>query len=230
MHFEAGGKMFANNDAIRVVLADDHAVVRAGLRAVLGAVRDIEVVGEAADGVQAVALAEKLHPDVVVMDLTMPTMDGTTATREIAAKVPGTRVLVLTMHTESEFVIPAMEAGASGYLPKTDADRDLPTAIRAVAHGDQFAGVRPSRWNREVAEPVAPRGSDRERYEQLTGREREVLRLISRGYSAPEVGQRLAISAKTVDTYKQRIQVKLSLSHRSEYVQFALRLGLLAGD
>jgi two-component system, NarL family, response regulator NreC len=222
--------MFEFNDAIRVVLADDHAVVRAGLKAVLSSARDIEVVGEAENGVQAVALAEKLHPDVVVMDLTMPTMDGTTATREITAKVPGTRVLVLTMHTESEYVIPAMEAGALGYLPKTDADRDLPTAIRAVAHGDQFAGTRPSRWKREIAEPSAPGGSDRERFEHLTCRERDVLRLISRGYSAPEVGQRLSISPKTVDTYKQRIQVKLSLSHRSEYVQFALRLGLLAAD
>jgi len=222
--------MFGSNDAIRVVLADDHAVVRAGLKAVLGSARDIRVVGEAENGAQAVALAEELHPDVVVMDLTMPVMDGTAATREIAAKLPGTRVLVLTMHSESEFVIPAMEAGAFGYLPKTDADRDLPTAIRAVAHGDQFVGVRPSRWNREPAEPALPRGSDRERYEHLTGRERDVLRLISRGYSAPEVGQRLSISPKTVDTYKQRIQVKLSLSHRSEYVQFALRLGLLAAD
>jgi DNA-binding NarL/FixJ family response regulator len=171
-----------------------------------------------------------MRPDVVVMDLTMPTMDGTTATREITAKVPGTRVLVLTMHTESEYVIPAMEAGASGYLPKTDADRDLSTAIRAVAHGDQYVGARPSRWNRQGVDVSVPRGSDRDRYEQLTGRERDVLRLISRGYSAPEVGQRLSISPKTVDTYKQRIQVKLSLSHRSEYVQFALRLGLLAAD
>ena len=222
--------MFGTNDAIRVVLADDHAVVRAGLKAVLGSARDILVVGEAENGAQAVELAEKMRPDVVVMDLTMPTMDGTTATREITAKVPGTRVLVLTMHTESEYVIPAMEAGASGYLPKTDADRDLSTAIRAVAHGDQYVGARPSRWNRQGVDVSVPRGSDRDRYEQLTGRERDVLRLISRGYSAPEVGQRLSISPKTVDTYKQRIQVKLSLSHRSEYVQFALRLGLLAAD
>ena len=221
--------MFMSNDAIRVVLADDHAVIRAGLKAVIRSSRDVEVVGEAANGAEAVELAESLEPDVVVMDLTMPIMDGTTATQEITSRVPSTRVLVLTMHTESELVVPAMEAGASGYLSKIDADRDLLTAIRAVAHGDQFSGARESRWSR-AATPAEPAGSDRERFEQLTGREREVVRLIGRGYSAPEVGQQLSISPKTVDTYKQRIQVKLNLNHRSDYVQFALRLGLLSAE
>src|SRR5688500_5650159 len=215
-------------DLIRVILADDHAVVRAGLRAVLGAARDIDVVGEAKDGKEAVALAERLNPDVVVMDLTMGEADGTAATKEIVAKGLATRVLILTMHTEEDYLVPLLEAGASGYLVKSAADRELVEAVRAVARGDLY--VRPSAA-RILAKGITkkdPAQAERERFEKLTTRERDVLRLVAEGYSAPEIGEKLFISPKTVDTYKQRVNEKLGLSHRADYVKLALKLGLIS--
>src|SRR5215208_5309342 len=214
-------------DLIRVVLADDHAIVRAGLKAVLGAARDIEVIGEASDGAEAVATAERLRPEVVVMDLSMGGMDGLAATKALAAKGTSPRVLVLTMHAEEEYLVPLLEAGAAGYLVKSAADRDLVDAVRAVARGDIY--VRPSAA-RVLARNLTkkdPAQTERDRFDKLTQRERDVLRLVAQGYSAPEIGERLFISPKTVDTYKQRIQEKLGLAHRSDYVQLALKLGLL---
>jgi DNA-binding NarL/FixJ family response regulator len=215
-------------DLIRVVLADDHTVVRAGLKAVLGTAKDIDVIGEAKDGKEAIALVDRFHPDVVVMDLSMAGMDGTAATKEIVAKGTGTRVLILTMHPEEDYLVPLLEAGAAGYLVKSAADRELVDAVRAVAKGDVY--VRPSAA-RVLAKGLTrkdPQQVDRERFEKLTDRERDVLRLTAQGYSAPEIGERLFISPKTVDTYKQRINEKLGLAHRADYVQFALRLGLLS--
>ena len=215
-------------DVIRVVLADDHNVVRAGLKAVLSVAKDIEVIGEAKTGREAVTLAERFKPDVVVMDLSMPDMDGTAATKEIVAKELTAKVLILTMHAEEDYLVPLMEAGAAGYLVKSTADKDLVDAVRAVAHGDVY--VRPAAA-RVLAKNLTKKDaaqSERERFEKLTQRERDVLRLVAQGYSAPEVGERLFISPKTVDTYKQRIQEKLGLMHRSDYVQFALKLGLLS--
>jgi DNA-binding NarL/FixJ family response regulator len=212
---------------IRVVLADDHAVVRAGLKAVLSGAKDIEVVAEAKNGVEAVAMAERFKPDVLVMDLSMPELDGTGATREIVEKKLLTRVLVLTMHAEEDYLVPLMEAGAAGYLVKSAADRELVDAVRAIAHGDVY--VRPSAA-RVLAKNLTkkdPEKVNRERFDKLTQREQDVLRLVAQGYSAPEIGERLYISPKTVDTYKQRIHEKLGLAHRSDYVQFALKLGLL---
>jgi two-component system, NarL family, response regulator NreC len=212
---------------IRVILADDHAVVRAGLKAVLGTASDIEVVGEARNGREAINMIEKLKPDVTVLDLSMEGMDGNEAMKEITAKELPTRVLVLTMHAEEDFLIPLLEAGAAGYLMKNAADRELIDAIRTVARGDVF--IRPSAA-RVVAQGLTrkdPMQVERERYDRLTERERDVLRLTAQGYSAPEIGERLFISPKTVDTYKQRIGEKLGLTHRSDYVKFALTLGLL---
>jgi DNA-binding NarL/FixJ family response regulator len=216
-----------SGDLIRVVLADDHAVVRAGLKAVLGSAPDIEVVGEAKDGREAVALTERLSPDVVVMDLSMPGVDGTAATREIAAKQLPARVLVLTMHAEEDYLVPLFEAGAAGYLVKSAADRDLVDAVRTVARGDVYVRPAAARVLVQGLRKQDPLQAERDQYEKLTERERDVLRLTAQGYSAPEIGERLYISPKTVDTYKQRIQEKLGLSHRAEYVQLALKLGLL---
>jgi two-component system, NarL family, response regulator NreC len=216
------------DDVITVVLADDHAVVRAGLRAVLGVARDIQVVGEAKSGREAVSLAERLKPDVVVMDLSMDDMDGAAATKEIVAKGLAARVLVLTMHAEEDYLVPVLEAGAVGYLVKSAADRELVDAVRAVAHGDVYMRPSAARVLAKNLTKKDPLRADRERFERLTERERDVLRLTAQGFSAPEVGERLFISPKTVDTYKQRIHEKLGLAHRSEYVQFALKLGLLS--
>jgi len=217
-----------SGDTIRVILADDHAVVRAGLKAVLRTAKDIEVVGEASDGKSAIAVVERLKPDVAIMDLSMGDVDGTAATKEIVSKGLPTRVLVLTMHAEEDYLVPLLEAGAAGYLVKSAADRELVDAVRAVAAGDVY--VRPAAAS-VLAKGLTrkdPRQLDRERFEKLTERERDVLRLTAQGYSAPEIGEKLFISPKTVDTYKQRIQEKLGFGHRSDYVQFALRLGLLS--
>ena len=219
-----------SEDQIRVVLADDHAIVRAGLKAILGAARDIAVVGEASNGRDAVALAARFRPHVVVMDLTMGEMDGIAATRLIVGTENAPRVLVLTMHPEDEYLVPLLEAGASGYLVKSAADRDLVDAVRAVARGELY--VRPSAA-RVLARELTKKeeaASDRSRYEKLTERERDVLRMTAEGYSAPEIGEKLHISPKTVDTYKQRVNEKLGLAHRPDYVQFALRIGILAAE
>jgi len=215
-------------DTIRVVLADDHTVVRAGLKAVLGVAKDIEVIGEAKTGREAVALAERFKPDVIVMDLSMPDLDGTAATKEIVEKGLSTRVLILTMHAEEDYLVTLMQAGAAGYLVKSAADRELVDAVRAIAHGDVYVRSSAARVLAKNLTKKDPAELDRENFARLTQRERDVLRLVAQGYSAPEIGERLFISPKTVDTYKQRIQEKLGLAHRSDYVQLALKLGLLA--
>jgi DNA-binding NarL/FixJ family response regulator len=216
-----------STDPIRVILADDHAVVRAGLKAVLGASSNITVVGEASDGAEAVELASTLDPDVVIMDLTMEPMDGASATREIVARKLRARVLVLTMHAEEDYLIPALEAGAAGYLMKNAADRELVDAVRTVARGDMFIRSSAAKILAQGVTRKNPLDAERARFERLTDREQNVLRLTAQGYSAPEIGERLFISPKTVDTYKQRIGDKLGLTHRAEYIAFALKLGLL---
>ena len=217
-----------SGDLIRIVLADDHAVVRAGLKAVLGTARDMQVIGEASNGLEAVALAERLKPDVIVMDLSMDQMDGTAATREIVKKGLTSKVLVLTMHSEEEYLVGLLEAGATGYLVKSAADRELVDAVRTVARGEVFVRPAAARVLARGLTRKDPAKAEREKFEKLTERERDVLRLVAQGFSAPEIGQRLFISPKTVDTYKQRIQEKMGLSHRAEYVQLAVRLGLLS--
>lgn len=227
-------------DLIRVVLVDDHQIVRAGLKAVLSTAKDIMVVGEGGTGKDALVLAERVDPHVIVMDLSMPDMDGLTATRELQkanalrTPTPGEpttrRVLVLTMHTEDEHLVALLEAGAGGYLLKSVADRELVDAVRTVAAGDVY--VQPSAA-RALARGLARRDGnvdERARFEKLTDREQVVLKMVAEGFTAPEIGEQLTISPKTVDTYKQRIGEKLGLSHRSDYVKFALKLGLLKND
>jgi len=227
-------------DLIRVILVDDHQIVRSGLKAVLSTAKDITVVGEGGSGKDALALAERLDPHVIVMDLSMPDMDGLTATRELQ-KVNATRVqrpdeptsrrvLVLTMHTEDEHLVALLEAGAGGYLLKSVADRELVDAVRTVAAGDVY--VQPTAA-RALARGLAKRdgsAEERTRVEKLTDREQVVLRMVAEGYTAPEIGEHLTISPKTVDTYKQRIGEKLGLTHRTDYVKFALKLGLLKNE
>ena len=212
---------------IRVALIDDHTIVRAGLKALLRGASDIVVVGEADSGSEAVALVARTRPDVVVMDLDMPGGDGATATRALAREAPGVRVLILTMHSEQERLLPLLDDGARGYLMKDAADRELLDAIRVVASGDVY--VRPA-VARMLASAIVPRKKvdiSAGRYESLSERERAVLGLVARGFNGPEIGARLGIATQTVDTYKQRIEGKLGLSHRSDYVRFALDSGLL---
>lgn len=213
---------------IRVVLVDDHAIVRTGLKAVLGGAPEVEVVGEASGGHEAVALLASTTADVVVMDLSMADGDGIVATRTITSgdgELP--RVLVLTMHAEEAYLEAVLEAGASGYLVKSAADRELVDAVRAVARGEVWVMPAAAKVLAQGARRREEHATDKARYERLTDRERAVMRLIAEGYTAPEIGEQLAISPKTVDTYKQRINDKLGLTHRADYVKLALKLGLL---
>jgi DNA-binding NarL/FixJ family response regulator len=214
-------------DQIRVVLVDDHAMLRSGLRMLLEAEPDLTVVGEAATGEEGVELAERFHPEVVVMDLTMPGMGGLEATRRITAMGNGTRVLVLTVHAEHEYLLPVLEAGAGGYVTKLSADRELVQAIHAVARGEVFLypGAARILAQRLRAPRTAP---DADPLRRLSVREREVLALTAEGFSSTEIGDRLKLSHKTVETYRQRLMEKLDLHHRSELIRLALRCGLLA--
>ncbi|HZS58501.1 MAG TPA: response regulator transcription factor [Gemmatimonadaceae bacterium] len=214
-------------DTIRVLLADDHAVVRAGAKAMIAAAKDMTVVGEASTGAQAITMAQRCDPDVIVLDLDMPEGDGLEVTKVIVARGPRPRVLVLTMHTEEQYLVPILQAGAGGYVVKTAADRELVDAIRAVANGDLYVRQAAARVLAQGLTKKDPAKVDRERYEALSDRERDVLRMTAEGYTAPEIGEKLSISSKTVDTYKQRVHEKLGLTHRADYVRFALKLGLL---
>ena len=220
------------NDIIRVLLVDDHAILRDGLRALLRSAPDIQVVGEAANGADAISAVQRSAPDVVLMDLDMPGIDGTTATREIAALDPAPKVLILTMHTEEERLVPLLKDGARGFLSKDCAERDLIDAIRVVASGEFY--VRPN-VARILAANAMPRhqessiDDDRRKLELLSARERSVLQRVAEGYSGVEIARMLDITPKTVDTYKTRIGQKLGFTHRTDYVRFALRLGLI-GD
>ncbi|HKT61571.1 MAG TPA: response regulator transcription factor [Gemmatimonadales bacterium] len=212
---------------IRVILADDHAMVREGLRLLLRTAPDIAVVGEAGDGRGALALARQVEPDIVVLDLDMPGGDGAAALPELVQELPEVRVLILTVHGEHERLLPMLDAGARGYLTKEAASRDLVEAIRVVAGGEVY--VRPAAA-RLLAGAVAPRPALRsaiDRFHGLSEREQTVLRAVAEGYSGAEIARHLGISTKTVDAYKRRIQDKLGLEHRTEYVRFAIEVGLL---
>jgi len=213
-------------DRITVVLADDHAVLRAGLRALLDVEGDIEVVGEADDGDAAIDLVRKLRPNVAVMDISMPRKDGLAATREIVHSVPETQVLILTMHDDEQYLYHVLDAGGHGYVVKSSADIDLLNAIRTVARGGFFV-YAPAAANilKDYVEASGlPRPS---RKGGLSEREVEVLRLTAEGFSNQEIAEKLYLSRKTVDSYRGRIMVKLGLRHRSELVRYALKKGLL---
>ena len=217
----------SNDGVISVVLVDDHAVVRAGLKAVLSTAKDIKVIGEGSNGKDAISLAQRLDPDVIVMDLSMGEMDGAEATKELKSKDTRSKILILTMHAEDTYLVPLLEAGVSGYLVKSAADRELIDAVRAVAHGDVYMQPSAARALAQRIQRKAEHADERTKFEKLTEREQNVLRFVARGFSAPEIGEKLFISPKTVDTYKQRINEKLGISHRSEYVDFALKVGIL---
>jgi two-component system response regulator NreC len=212
-------------ETIKVLLVDDHAMFRAGIKALLETEGHVEVVGEASTGDEAVDRVRELKPDVVIMDLSMPGSNGLEATRRIAALGLDTNVLVLTVHAEEEYLVPVVDAGASGYLTKTSADTDLLEAIRVVARGQVF--LPPTATTLLLKRYKAAESDDSAGLHDLSVREQEVLALTAEGFSSREIGKKLFISPKTVDTYRSRIMDKLGLSHRSELVRFALRVGLL---
>jgi DNA-binding NarL/FixJ family response regulator len=207
---------------IRILLADDHAVVRQGFRMILGAQPDMEIVGEAGNGREAVEMSQLLQPDVVVMDVAMPELNGIEATRRMADAAPHARVLALSMHKDSVYVREILRAGARGYLLKDSIDVDLLAAVRAVAKGEGFLSPAVSDsvlddYRKHVTDPL----------DLLSSREREVLQLIAEGKTNKEIATLLSLSVYTVDAHRGRIMEKLNLHSTGELVRFAVRKGLV---
>lgn len=214
---------------IRVVVADDHTVFRAGLKLLLNAVPDIEVVGEASDGDDAVAKTAELAPDVLLLDIAMPGLMGIDVIRAIKAENLPVVILVLTMYDDEGHLRGALKAGAMGYIPKKSAESDLISAIRAVYRGEYF--VYSSLTKALVKEVIHDSTTDNniptDSYEQLSRREREVLKLVAQGYTNQQVADQLFLSVKTVDSYKARMMEKLNLHGRAEILRYALQHSLL---
>ncbi len=214
---------------IRILLADDHAVLRAGLATLLNARGDMVVVGEAADGAELLALVEEARPDVVLLDLTMPRLGGLETLPLLRQHAPEARVLILTMHNDESYLRQALKKGAAGYVLKKAADVELIAAIQAVMRGDLY--VHPS-MTRVLVEDMVPMGDrppavEEDLWATLSDREQEVLRLVALGYTSKEIADQLALSIKTVDTYRARGMEKLGLRNRATLVRFALARGLL---
>jgi len=209
------------------LLADDHAVLRSGLRALLNLEPDMEVVGEASNGREAIELGQTLKPDVIVMDISMPEMDGLAAAKAIQEVGIPCRIVILTVHAEEDYLFQTLQMGASGYVLKSSADTELMDAIRAAQRGEVF--LYPSAVKKVLSEYLrGTRGEGRKgALEALTSREKEVLKLTAEGFTNQEIAEKLVISPKTVDTYRQRIMEKLNLHHRSQLVRYALKTGLL---
>jgi len=212
---------------IKILIADDHEILREGIRKMIEKEPDMEVVGEAEDGRSAVKLARKLAPDVVLMDITMPDLNGMDATRKIVSETPGVKVLALSMHQDRKYVTGMLEAGATGYLIKGCKFEELATAIRSVARKNVYLSPRIAdmvlqgylgKSPKKFAEPV------------LSSREREVLQLLAEGNSVKETAFKLGVSAKTVETHRRHIMEKLQISNSSEIVKYALREGLITLD
>ena len=216
---------------LNVLLADDHKLLRAGLKLLLQRNPDFAVVGEAADGEQTLQLFQQLEPDLLLLDLSMPKMDGLDCLREIKSRWPGAKVIVLTMHEDENYIKQAMQAGAAAYVHKSAADTDLFKAIEAVQAGQLYLSQQDSNLLLNVLLKQDPAPVDSQApYVLLSPREREVLRLIAHGYSMAEVAERLSLSIKTVDTYKTRLMEKLGTTRKSELVSYALKYGLLSND
>jgi two-component system response regulator NreC len=215
-------------DKIRVLLVDDHMVVRIGLRALIDSEPDMQVAGEAGNGLEAIEQARALRPDVIVMDIAMPQMDGLEATRRIRAEFPTSPVLILTVHAQEKYLFPVLKAGGAGYVLKSTVDTELLDAIRTVAQGGAFLYPSATRMLLEDYLSHLHSAPDQDAYDSLSEREREVLKLIALGHTAKEVADKLAISPKTAETYRTRIMEKLNLQSRVDLVQYALARGLLA--
>ncbi len=215
----------AGDRLIRLLVVDDHSILRAGLRMLFAAEPDMQIVGEASSGQQAIEAVERLHPDVVIMDVAMPGMSGIEATRRIKQIYPETAVLALTMHEDEQYFFEMLNAGAAGYIPKRAAPDDLIAAIRVVKQGNVFLHATLARFLihdvlQGYLHPVPE-------VEPLTEREREVLTLIAEGQTSREIGEALVVSPKTVDRHRENIMSKLNLHSRVELVKYAIERGLI---
>ena len=211
---------------IKVMIVDDHAIMRDGIRALLNLHDDIQIVAEASEGNEALEKAEELTPDVVIMDIAMPGMDGLEAARRIKNKNLGVKILVLTQHDNKEYILSVIKTGASGYVPKRALGSELVSAIRAVHKGDSF--LYPSAATALMEEYLQQ--AEEEPYDRLTQREREILKLIADGYSSREIADMLFISMKTTQGHRAKIMEKLNLHNRTELIKYAMRKGLVSLD
>ena len=218
-------------DKTKVLLAEDHTIVRKGLRSLLDKETGIEVVGEAEDGREAIVKAKKLHPDIVVMDIAMPGLNGLEATRQIKKRFSDIKIIILTMHANEEYILQSLKAGASGYLVKKAAPAELISAINAVHKGHSFLSPSISRM---VIDEYIRRSKEisegEEGFEQLTVREREVLQLIAEGRKTREIAELLYISIKTVETHRAHIMNKLDIHSTAELTRYAIRKGIISSD
>ena len=211
---------------VKVLGVDDHARMRDGIRALIGIYDDIEIVGEASEGREAVEKVQELMPDVVVMDIAMPGLDGLEATRRIRKRNPTVKVLVLTQHDNKEYILSTIKAGAAGYVPKRALGSELVSAIRAVYRGDSY--LYPSAATTVIKDYLA--GAEEEPYDRLTAREREILKLIAEGHTSREIAEMLFISLKTVLGHRAKIMEKLDIHNRTELIKYAIRKGLVSMD
>jgi DNA-binding NarL/FixJ family response regulator len=212
---------------IRVLVVDDHAIIRDGICALLALTGDIEVVGEATNGAEALTKVRELSPDVVLMDIAMPIMGGLEATHRICRNFPGTKVLVLTQYDDKEYFFPVIESGASGFISKASAASELMTGIRSVYQGDSYLSPSVTRLMVENYQYTAAGRAIREPYDRLTEREREVLKLLAEGHNTQEIAEILVITAKTVEGHKTNLMTKLGIHNRIELVKYALRKGII---
>jgi len=208
-------------------VVDDHTIVREGICALLGLAGDMEVVGEAANGREALDMVTKFMPDVVLMDIAMPIMGGLEATRRICKEFPGIKVLALTQYDDREYVFPAIEAGARGFVSKRAASSELVSGIRSVHRGDSFLSPSVARLLVEDYPQGASIRKSHDPYEELTDREREILKLLAEGYTTQEIADMLVISPKTVDAHKTSLMAKLDIHNRIDLVKYALRKGIV---
>lgn len=211
---------------IRVLIADDHVVMREGMSVLLEAESDIDVVGQAGDGQEAWEKALELQPDVVLMDITMPKKSGLEVTQHLQNSLPETRVLILTMHEGDEFFFRTLQAGASGYVLKGASPDELLGAIRAVHQGGVY--LYPTMATKLMNDYLSRPASEQATYDDLTPREREILTLIAEGLTSREIAEELTISVNTVQTHRQNIMEKLDLHNKSELIKYAIRKGLIS--
>ena len=212
---------------IRVLVVDDHTIVRDGICALLALAADIAVVGEAANGMEALELVKQLEPDVVLMDVAMPIMGGLEATRRIHREFPQVKVLALTQYDDKDYVFPLIEAGARGFISKAAASSELTSGIRYVHRGESFLSPSVARLMVEDYQRGAVSRDRGDPYEQLTDRERDVLKLVAEGHTTQEIANILVISPKTVEGHKSSLMAKLDIHNRIDLVKYALRTGLI---
>jgi two-component system response regulator NreC len=212
---------------ITILLVDDHKMLREGLKALLESEEDMQVIGEADTGAQAIQLGVELKPDIIVMDLGLPDMNGVSAIQAIRDRNGKSQIIVLSMYANKAVVMQSIEAGCAGYVPKSSAHTDLLEAIHTVMGGKRF--LHPTAAT-ALVESITTDQPLEGKFESLSKREQEVLKLTARGFNSREIGEQLYLSAKTIETYRQRAMQKLKLQHRSDLVEFALKAGLLSED